>query len=111
MHNEAGASWFVLLTQYYWQYRLYEEKMGEACDKHGGKRNARRDLVKKTEEKRRLERLGLIWEVNIEMGPKIMEWKDVEWIHLADVKNKWRDLLNTLMKFGFHKMRVKFLTN
>jgi len=111
LHNEAGASWFVLLTQYYWQYRLYEEKMGEACDKHGGKRNARRDLVKKTEEKRRLERLGLIWEVNIEMGPKIMEWKDVEWIHLADVKNKWRDLLNTLMKFGFHKMRVKFLTN
>jgi len=70
-----------------------------------GKRNARRDLVGKTEEKRRLERLRLRWEVNTEMDPKEMEWEGVDWIHLADVKNKWRALLNTLMKFGFHKIR------
>jgi len=73
LSNKAGASWFVLLTKYYWYYRLYEEKMGEACDTHGGKRNARRDLVGKTEEKRRFERLNLRWEVNTEMDPKEME--------------------------------------
>jgi hypothetical protein len=33
--NKGGASWFVLLPKYYWHYRLYEEKMGEACDTHG----------------------------------------------------------------------------
>jgi hypothetical protein len=79
--------------------------MDEACDTHGCKRNERKDMVEKTEEKRRLERLSLRWEVNVEMGTKEMGWEGVDWIHLAEVKNKRRALLNTLMKFGFHKMR------
>jgi hypothetical protein len=47
--------------------------MGEACETHGCKRNAHRDLVGKTEEMRRLERLNLRWEVNTEMDPTEME--------------------------------------
>ena len=70
--------------------------MGEVSDKQGDKRNARRDRVGKTEEKRRLERLSLRWEVG---------WGNLDWINLADVKNKRWALLYTLMKSGFHNMR------
>ena len=35
LHNEVGASWFVLFTKYYWHYRLYEDKMGRACARMG----------------------------------------------------------------------------
>jgi hypothetical protein len=30
------------------------------------------------------------------MDPKEMEWEDVDWIHLAEVKNKYWAILNTL---------------
>ena len=83
------------------------DSMSKRWAKHvtrmGGKRNARRGLVGKTEGKRRLGRLTLRWEVNIEMDPKEMEWEGVNWIHLADFKNKRWALSNTLMKFAFIK--------
>jgi len=31
------------------------------------------------------------------MGLQQVEWEDVEWIHLTQIKDKWRDVVNTVM--------------
>ena len=30
---------------------------------------------------------------------------DMDWIDRAQDRDRWRELLNAVMKFGFHKMR------
>jgi hypothetical protein len=54
--------------------------------------------VGKTEKKRPLERPKRRWEVNTKMDPTEIGCEGVDWINLAEVKNKWRALLNTVMK-------------
>jgi hypothetical protein len=33
------------------------------------------------------------------MDVREMRWEDVDWIHLAQDRDQWRDLVNTVMKF------------
>ena len=63
----------------------------------GEKRNACRVLVWKPEGKRRLGRYGSRWENNIITDSKEIDRKDVDWINLVPGKNKWRDVVNTVM--------------
>jgi hypothetical protein len=37
------------------------------------------------------------WEDNIRMDVKEIGWKGVEWIHLSQDRDKWRDLVSTVM--------------
>jgi hypothetical protein len=30
--------------------------------------------------------------------------RDMEWIHVAEGRNQWRVLVNTVVNFGFYKM-------
>jgi hypothetical protein len=53
-------------------------------------------LVGKPEGNRPLERPKRKWK-NIRMGPKEIGWKDVEWIHLGQDNDQWRNLVNTVM--------------
>jgi hypothetical protein len=39
------------------------------------------------------------WKDNINMDVKEIEWVDVDWIHLAQNRNKWRTVANTVMNF------------
>jgi hypothetical protein len=46
------------------------------------------------------------WEYNIKVHLEAVEWEVMDWIDLAQDKDRWRDLLKAVMgTFGFHKMR------
>jgi hypothetical protein len=37
------------------------------------------------------------WDDNVTMYLKEVEWKGVDWIHLAQKKDQWRAVVNTVM--------------
>jgi hypothetical protein len=67
-----------------------EARMGE-------KRNAYRLLVGKPERKRLLGRPRRRWVVNIMMDLVEVGWGDVDWIGLAQVRDRWRALVNSVL--------------
>jgi hypothetical protein len=64
----------------------------------GEKRNAFRLLVRKPEGKRPLARPRRRWEDNIRMDLGEVGWSDVDWIGLARDRNRWRALVNSVLK-------------
>jgi hypothetical protein len=67
--------------------------MGRIFSTNGEKRNAYRILVGKLEGKRPLGRTGRRWMNSIsEIG-----WGSMDWIDLAQNRNQWRALVNTVM--------------
>jgi hypothetical protein len=67
--------------------------------------NACRILVGKSNTKRSLERLRHTWKNNVEMDLKETGRNNVDWIHLGQVRDMWRDTVNTAMNFRFPKFR------
>jgi hypothetical protein len=63
----------------------------------GEKRNAYRLLVGKPEGKRPLGRPRRRWVDNIQMDLLEIGWGGVDWIGLAQDKDKWRALVNVVM--------------
>jgi hypothetical protein len=63
----------------------------------GKKRNAYRILVGKPEGKRPLGRPRRRWVDNIRMDLGEIGWDGVDWVDLAQDRDKWRALVNTLM--------------
>jgi hypothetical protein len=63
----------------------------------GEKRNAYRILVGKPEGKRPLGRPRRRWVDNIKMDLREIGWDGMEWIELAQDRDQWRDLVNTVM--------------
>jgi hypothetical protein len=62
------------------------------------KKNTYRLLVGKPEGKRPLGRPTRRWEDNIRMDLGEVGWGDVDWIGLAQDRNKWRALVNSVLK-------------
>jgi hypothetical protein len=71
--------------------------MGGACSTNGEKRNAYRILVRKTEGKRPLGKPRRRWEDNIKMGLREIRWGGMDWIDLAQDRDQWRAVVNTVM--------------
>jgi hypothetical protein len=44
------------------------------------------------------------WEDNIKIGLREIGWVGMDWIRLAQDRDQWRALVNTVMNLGFHKM-------
>jgi hypothetical protein len=65
----------------------------------GEKRNAYRLLVQKSAGKSPLGRPRCRWVDNIRMDLVEVGWGDVDWIGLAQDRNKWRAHVNTVIKF------------
>jgi hypothetical protein len=63
----------------------------------GEKRNAYRLLVGKPKRKRPLGRPRRRWVDNIRMDLGEVEWDDLDWIGLAQDRNRWRDLVNSVL--------------
>jgi ribosome biogenesis protein Nip4 len=62
-------------------------------------------LVWRPERRRPLRRPMRRWKDSIKMDLREIGFGDVEWIHLAQKKDRWWALVNTAMNLRFHKMR------
>jgi hypothetical protein len=71
--------------------------MGGTCRTNGDKRYAYRLLVGKPEGKRPLGRSIRRRVVNISVDPFEVGWGDVDWIDLAQDRNRWRALVNSVL--------------
>jgi hypothetical protein len=67
----------------------------------GEKRNSYELLVGKPEVKRPLGRPRCRWVDHIRMGLGGVVWGDVDWIGLAKDRNRWRALVNSVLKLRF----------
>jgi hypothetical protein len=67
--------------------------MGRACSTNGETRNAYRILMGKPEGKRPRRR----WVDSIEMDLGEIGWDGMDWIDLAQDRDQWRALVNTVM--------------
>jgi hypothetical protein len=73
--------------------------MGGPCSTNGEKRNAYKLLLGKPEGKRPLGRPRRRWVDNIRIDLGEVEWGDVDWIDLAQDRNRWRALVNSVLNF------------
>jgi hypothetical protein len=73
------------------------DEMGRACSTNGAKRNACRILVGKPEGKRPPGRPRCGWVDNIKIDLTQIGWGGMDWIDLAQHRDQWRALVNTVM--------------
>jgi hypothetical protein len=71
--------------------------MGRAFNTMGEKRNAYGILVGKPEGKRPLGRPRLRWLVNVKIDLRETGWDGMDWFDLAQERDQWRALVNTVM--------------
>jgi hypothetical protein len=75
--------------------------MGRTCITYGERRGAYRALLSKHEGRRPLGRLRRRWEGNIKMDLREVGWGggggSIDWIDLAQDKDRSRALVNTVM--------------
>jgi hypothetical protein len=76
----------------------------------GQMRNAYKILVGESEGKRPLERRRRGSEDNIKMDLKEIEWEGVKWTHLAQGRDGWRTVVNTVMDLQVTYGAGNFLT-
>jgi hypothetical protein len=72
-------------------------------------RNTCKILVGKPEGKRPLGRPRCKWEGNIKMDLREIGSRSMDWIHLAQDREQWRALMNTVMKLRVPYDICKFL--
>jgi hypothetical protein len=64
----------------------------------GAKRNAYRILVGKPEGKRPIERPRCKWVDKMKIVLRATGWGGIDWIDLAQYRDQWRAVVNTVMK-------------
>ena len=72
--------------------------MGGACSAYGGEERRIRGLVGKPERKRPLGRSRRRWEDNINTDLQEVGCGGMDWIELAQDRDRWRALVNAVMK-------------
>jgi hypothetical protein len=73
------------------------DEMGGTCVAQGEVRGAYNILGGKPEGRRPLGRPRHRWEDNIKMDLGDIEFGDVDWIHLAQDRDRWQALVNMVM--------------
>jgi hypothetical protein len=96
LHNEelrdlySSQSLIKIIKSRRMRWAGHEARMGE-------KRNADRLLVGKPEGKRPLGKPRHRWVDNIRMDLGEVGWGDVDWIGLAQDRNRWRAFVNSVL--------------
>jgi hypothetical protein len=67
----------------------------------GDRRSACRDFVGRPEGKKPLGRLGLRGECNIKIDLQKVGWEGMDWIALAQDRDRWRAVVNAAMNLRF----------
>jgi hypothetical protein len=80
-----------------------KDEIGGACSMNGKKRNSYRLLVEKPEGNKSLGRPRRRWLDNIRMDIVEVEWGDVDWIGLAQDRDRWRALVNSVLNLRVPK--------
>jgi hypothetical protein len=88
---------------------MKETEMGVICDSHSRYEKCMENIGWKIYGKRPLGRLRRRWEDNIRIDVREIGWGDVDWIHVAEDRDQWRAVVNTV--FGFHKRWGLFFTS
>jgi hypothetical protein len=70
--------------------------MGRACSAYGDRKGVNRVLVGKPEGKRPLRRPRRRWEDNIKMDLQEVGCGGIDWIQLAQDRDRWRALVNAV---------------
>jgi len=65
----------------------------------GQRRGIYKVLVGKREGKRQLRRARRRWEDNIKMDYQEVGWEGMDWIELAQDRDRWRTLVSGVMNF------------
>jgi len=85
--------------QYFSGDKIEKNAMGGTCSTAVDRRGVYRVLVGKPERKRPLGRPRRRWEGNIKMGLQEVGCGVMDWIDLAHDRDRWRALVNAVMKF------------
>ena len=85
--------------------------MGGACNMLGGEKRLYSVLMEKPEGKRPIGRPRRRWEDNIEMGLQEMGCGGMDWIELAQDRDRWWALVSTVMSFRVPQNVGNFLTS
>jgi hypothetical protein len=87
----------VLLTQYCVGYKIAKNDMGGASSSDGEERGVCRVLVGKPDGKRPLRRPRCKWEDNIQMDLQEVGCGGMDWIGLAQDRDRWRTIVNAVL--------------
>jgi hypothetical protein len=82
-----------------------------ACNTYGLRRAANRVLAGKPEGKIPLVRLRRRWEDNIKMDLQEVRCESVDWIDVAQDRDRWRARVNAAMHLRVQQNAVNFLTS
>jgi hypothetical protein len=85
--------------------------MGRACSTNGDNRNAYKIMVGRPEGKRPLRRPRRRWLDNVKMDLIETGWGGVDWIDLAQDRDQWRSLMNTVVNFRVPQNARKFFSS
>ena len=85
--------------------------MGGACGMYEGQERCMQGLVGRPDVKRSLARPSRRCEDNIKMDLQEVGWRGMDWIDLAQDRDRWRTLLNAVMNLRVPKNGGNFLTS
>jgi hypothetical protein len=74
-------------------------------------KNEYKIFVVKPEGKRPLRRPRYRWEGNIRMDLREIGWEHVDWRHVAQNRDQWRAVVNTVMNIRVPPKAENFLTS
>ena len=92
-----GSLMICTLTQYCSGDQSKKNEMAGACSTYGESRVVYGVLVRKPEGKRPLGRCRRRWDDNIEMALQEVVCGGMDWMDLAQYRDRWRALVNAVM--------------